>query len=136
LQVLYRIPERRRLISTPAEAKPPPEIRPFIEAMQRVIPNYNDLFSPDAIERYFREVYWQKGEKRLDQITFRGGDGPSEKMSVLESFLVGRDVLDFPYRTVGESFRLIESGMHPVRAPNTLNRRMQPRHRRDQCHTS
>jgi CRISPR-associated endonuclease/helicase Cas3 len=101
-------------VFTPAEAKPPPEIRSFIEAMQRVIAHHDDLFSPDAIQRYFQEVYWQKGEKRLDQITVRGGDGPSEKMSVLESFLVGRDLLDFPYRAVGEGFRLIDSGMEPV----------------------
>src|SRR5262249_39926283 len=80
-------------VFTPAEAKPPPEIRPFIEAMQRVIPHHDNLFSPEAIERYFNEVYWQKGEKRLDQITVRGADGSTEKMSVLESFLIGKDFL-------------------------------------------
>jgi CRISPR-associated endonuclease/helicase Cas3 len=93
----------------PAEAKPPPEIRPFIEAMQRVIPLHDDLFSPDA-----NEVYWQKGEQRLDQITVRDVDGTTERISVLEAFLVGRDVLDFPYRAVAEDFRLIESGMEAV----------------------
>ena len=35
-------------------------------------------------------------------------------MSVLQAFLIGRDVLDFPYRTVAQGFRLIESGMEPV----------------------
>ena len=98
----------------PAEAKPPWEIRPFIEALQRVIPHHHDLFSPEAIQRYFNEVYWQKGEKRLDQITVRGVDGSSEKISVLEAFLIGGDVLDFPYRAVAEGFRFIESGMEPV----------------------
>jgi CRISPR-associated endonuclease/helicase Cas3 len=101
-------------VFAPTEAKPPPEIRPFIEAMQRVIPHHADLFSPDAIQRYFNEVYWQKGEKRLDQITVRGADGTTDKISVLEAFLVGRDVLDFPYRAVAQGFRLIESGMAPV----------------------
>jgi CRISPR-associated endonuclease/helicase Cas3 len=28
--------------------------------------------------------------------------------------LIGRDVLDFPYRTVAQGFRVIESGMEPV----------------------
>ena len=55
-------------VFTPAEAKPPPEIRPFIEAMQRVTPHHDDLFSPESIHRYFNEVYWQRGEKRLAQI--------------------------------------------------------------------
>jgi CRISPR-associated endonuclease/helicase Cas3 len=101
-------------VFTPAEAKPPWEIRPFIEALQRVIPHHHELFLPEAIQRYFNEVYWQKGEKRLDQITVRGVDGSSEKISVLEAFLIGGDVLDFPYRAVAEGFRLIESGMEPV----------------------
>jgi CRISPR-associated endonuclease/helicase Cas3 len=87
-------------VFTPAEAKPPPEIRPFIEAVQRVIPRHDDLFSPEAIQSYFNEVYWQRGEKRLDQIAVRGADGATEKMSVLDAFLVGRDTLDFPYRAV------------------------------------
>ena len=101
-------------VFTPTEAKPPPEIKPFIEAMQRVVPHHDDLLSPEAIERYFNEVYWQRGESRLDQITVRGADGSSEKIEVLKAFLVGRDVLDFPYRAVAEGFRLIESGMEPV----------------------
>jgi CRISPR-associated endonuclease/helicase Cas3 len=101
-------------VFAPAEAKPPSEIRPFIEAMQRVIPHHDDLFSPDAIQRYFNEVYWQKGEKRLDQTIVRAADGTTDKTSVLEAFLVGRDALDFPYRAVAQGFRLIESGMAPV----------------------
>jgi CRISPR-associated endonuclease/helicase Cas3 len=101
-------------VFTPAEAKPPPEIRPFIEAMQRVIPHHDDLFSPEAIHRYFNEVYWQRGEKYLDRINVTGADGVTDKMSVLDAFIVGSDTLDFPYRAVAEGFRLIESGMEPV----------------------
>lgn len=107
------IPESIVTVFAPAEAKPPPEIKPFIEAMQRVIPYHDDLFSPAAIRRYFSEVYWQRGEKRLDQITARKADGSTEKISVLDAFLFGSE-LDFPYRTVAEGFRLIESGMEPV----------------------
>jgi len=101
-------------VFTPAEAKPPPEFRPFIEAMQRVIPHHDDLFSPEAIHRYFGEVYWQRGEKRLDQITVRSTDGATEKLSVLDAFAVGKDTLDFPYRAIGEGFHLVENGMDPV----------------------
>ena len=74
----------------------------------------DDLFSQPAIEDYFNEVYWQRGDARLDQITVRKSDGASVKISVLDAFLLGRDTLDFPYRTVAEGFRLIESGMEPV----------------------
>jgi CRISPR-associated endonuclease/helicase Cas3 len=72
-------------VFTPVEGKPPPEIRPFIEATQRVIPYHDDLLSPEAVQRYFNEVYWQRGEKHLDQITVRGLDGATEKMSVLDA---------------------------------------------------
>jgi CRISPR-associated endonuclease/helicase Cas3 len=82
--------------------------------MQRVIPHYDDLFSPEAIHRYFNEVYWQRGEEHLDRITVSGADGVTDKMSVLDAFIVGSDTLDFPYRAVAEGFRLIESGMEPV----------------------
>jgi CRISPR-associated endonuclease/helicase Cas3 len=101
----------------PAEAKAPPEIRPFIKAMQRVIPHHDDLLSPEAILRYFNEVYWQKGEKLLDQIRVNGADGTRQTMSVLDAFLIGRDILDFPYRTISEGFHLIESDMEPVIVP-------------------
>lgn len=100
-------------VFTPAEAKPPPEIRPFISAMERVIPHHDDLFSPAAIQRYFQEVYWQKGDG-LDRIMVRNADGSQERMAVLDAFFCGRDTLDFPYRQVAEGFRLIESGMEPV----------------------
>jgi len=102
----------------PAEANPPKEMLPFVEAMQRVIPRHkDDLFSPDAIQDYFNEVYWQKGPKQLDRITVRNGAGMPENIEVLEAFLVGRSGLDFPYRSVAEGFRLIESGMEPVIIP-------------------
>jgi CRISPR-associated endonuclease/helicase Cas3 len=105
-------------IFAPAEAKPPPEIKLFAEAVGRVIPHHDrdDLFSPAAIQRYFSEVYWQRGDARLDQINVRKTDGSSGKMSVLGAFLYGSE-LDFPYRTVAEGFRLIESGMAPVIIP-------------------
>jgi CRISPR-associated endonuclease/helicase Cas3 len=103
-------------VFTPAEAKPPPELRPIVEAMKRVIPYGGDLLSPDAVRRYFNEVYWQRGQQGLDQITVRRADGTAEKMSVLDGFLIGKD-LDFPYRAVGEGFRFIESGMEPVIIP-------------------
>jgi len=100
-------------VFAPADAKPPPEIKPLIDAMARIIPYEDDLFAPKAIERYFREVYWQRGDARLDRISVRKADGPAETMSVLGAFLLGKEP-DFAYRTVAEGFRLIESGMAPV----------------------
>jgi CRISPR-associated endonuclease/helicase Cas3 len=86
----------------PADAKPQSEIAAFAVAMHRVADKHgDDLFSQAAIMAYFEEVYWQRGEA-LD------------KHKIVEGFRVSRGEPSFPYRTVAEKFRLIESGMEPV----------------------
>ena len=96
----------------PAEAKPPAEIKRAAEAMARIIPRYDDLFAPDAIEAFFREVYWQKGDG-LDRTRMETLDGYAEQ-AVLDQFKIGSHTTDFAYRNVGEHFRLIHDGMAPV----------------------
>ncbi len=85
----------------PADAKTPSEIAGFAAATRRTIAHHSDLLTPTAIERYFQEVYWQKGEE-LD------------RDKVVECFKISAGATDFPYRSVSEKFRLIESGMAPV----------------------
>ena len=90
-------------IFKPAHAKPPTEIKGLIGDTLRILGEHRgDLFSPQAIEAYFREVYWRIGDQGLD------------KYDVMEKFLVETSGTDFAYRTVAEQFRLIESGMEPV----------------------
>lgn len=96
----------------PTEAKPPIEIRRAAEAMARIAPHHEDLFAPDAIEAFFREVYWQKGEG-LDRTRLQTRDGHAEQ-AVLNQFKIGSGTTDFAYRNVGEHFRLIHDGMAPV----------------------
>lgn len=97
----------------PTEAKPPDEIAAFAKAMGRVAPKHPDLFSKAAIELYFNEVYWQKGDG-LDCIQVKNLDGQTVPGSVLSSFAVSAGTTNFSYRTVGEAFRLIKDGMEPV----------------------
>ncbi|QGM98096.1 CRISPR-associated helicase/endonuclease Cas3 [Methylocystis parvus] len=82
---------------------PPREIRQFAEDMKRV--RRDDLLSPEAIREYFAEVYWRKGEKQLD------------KFEVMDAWLLPLDKPNFNYRSIGRSFRMIESGMTPVIIP-------------------
>jgi CRISPR-associated endonuclease/helicase Cas3 len=89
-------------IFKPAKARPPAEIKGLIGDMLRILGEHrSDLFSPQTIEAYFREVYWRKSEDGLD------------KYAVMKKFIVGSRT-DFAYRSVAERFRLIESGMEPV----------------------
>jgi CRISPR-associated endonuclease/helicase Cas3 len=95
----------------PTEARPPAEIKAFAEAMHRVAAQHADLFSPQAITAYFEEVYWVRGPKGLD------------KHDVAGAFQITNLDLMFSYRTIGENFRLIESGMEPVIIPADDNAR-------------
>lgn len=98
----------------PAEFKPPREIAQLAGDFARMADKHDDLLSPSAIREYFGEVYWRKGSA-LDVIHERDHDGVVRQRSVLGAFKVDRTSgADFAYRTVGENFRLIESGMAPV----------------------
>lgn len=87
----------------PPDYRPPVEIRGLIGDMQRIIGAHdNDLTSLAAVEDYFGEVYWRMGE---------GMDGKN----ILGRFLLSsRTGCHFDYRSVGQDFRLIESGLAPV----------------------
>lgn len=101
------------IVFRPHEAKPPHEIAGFAAALSRIVPSHPDLFSQAAIETYFREVYWQRGDG-LDRIQVKNLNGESVPGSVQKSFAVSGGATDFSYRTVGEAFRLIKDGMEPV----------------------
>ncbi len=88
-----------------AEHRTPREIQALVNAMRSTRESHADLFSPEAMRRYFREVYWARGPKELD------------RHDVLGAFKISGGQLSFAYRTVGERFRLIESGMEPVIVP-------------------
>jgi CRISPR-associated endonuclease/helicase Cas3 len=88
-------------VFTTPDYAPPPEIRSLIGDMERSSKAHEDLMSLDAIEAYFGEVYWRMGD-RLDA------------KEILAKFTVNSAGTDFAYRTVGETFRMIESGLEPV----------------------
>jgi CRISPR-associated endonuclease/helicase Cas3 len=88
-----------------ADHNPPHELHALAEDMRRVAGKHADIFSPAAIKDYFGEVYWRKGEERLD------------KFGALKAFGMSDGKIDFSYRTLGENFKLIESGMEPVIVP-------------------
>ena len=82
------------------EHQSPPELRQLAGDMERIIGRHNDLLSPEAMEDYFQEVYWRKGEGLGDE--------------VLQKFKADRNGTSFSFREVGETFRLIQSGLEPV----------------------
>ena len=86
---------------------PPREIRSLIGDMSRMMAAHgDDLSSLDAIQAYFREVYWRLDAKGLDAKNILGCFPP-----------LTRSGPDFSYRTAAERFRMIESGLAPVIIP-------------------
>ncbi|YBV94245.1 CRISPR-associated helicase Cas3' (plasmid) [Phyllobacteriaceae bacterium JZ32] len=86
---------------------PPNEIKGLIRDMERMGADKVDLQSPEAIEAYFREVYWR----------LRVGRDGLDAKDILGDFKLSRNPkygTDFAFRTVAEKFRMIESGMEPV----------------------
>jgi CRISPR-associated endonuclease/helicase Cas3 len=85
----------------------PSEIEGLIGDFGRVKDKHGDLFSPAAIQNYFEEVFWRMGD-RLDG------------KEILTEFKIDRTGTYFQYRTVGEKFRMIESGLLPVIVPGDV----------------
>lgn len=81
----------------------PREIKGLIGDFMRIKDKHGDLFSPAAMEDYFGEVFWRLGEG-LDR----------EKVIASFSADLRLCTTNFAYRTIGEKFRMIESGLLPV----------------------
>ena len=95
-------------VFTPSDGegrKPPAEVTQFADAARSVMRHHDDPMSLDAINAYFRELYWNKGDDALDA------------KGILRLFRERRTSLDFPFETVAREFRLIETTMVPVIVP-------------------
>ncbi len=88
---------------------PPPELKQFAQAMRLTLNHHaQDPLSLEAIEAYFKELYWQKGDEVIDANGIIGliKDGGIDGM---------------PFETVAERFRLIDNMQYPIIAPFKMN---------------
>ena len=86
--------------------KPPPEVGQFADAARGVMRSHSDdPMSLDAINVYFRKLYWFKGDEALDA------------MDILRLLRERGRSLDFPFETIAREFRLIETVLAPVIVP-------------------
>lgn len=84
---------------------PPPELKQFAQVTREVLRSHgNDPLSLDAIEAYFRLLYWQQGHDALD------------KHDLLGLFERGR-LEGLPFDTVAQQFRMIENTQQAVIIP-------------------
>jgi CRISPR-associated endonuclease/helicase Cas3 len=84
---------------------PPPELRQYAQAAREVLRGLEgDPLSPEAINRYFSLLYWQKGSEQLDKPNLMGQLKSSRPDSL-------------PMETLAAKFRMIDSVQMPVIVP-------------------
>lgn len=84
---------------------PPPELKQYAQAAREVLRSFeDDPLCPQAIERYFSLLYWQKGSKALDMPDLLGQLASSRLDSL-------------PMETLASKFRMIDSVQMPVIVP-------------------
>lgn len=94
-----------------AEKAPPAgELRRAAEEGQVVLRAFADPLSPEAVTAYFEALYWRVGPEALDKRTDRVA-------GIFAALQAGANTLDFPFRTVSQEFRMIESVCEPVIIP-------------------
>lgn len=82
----------------------PAEVKALAHTMRNVAARHEDLLSPAAIRDWFEDVYWKAGPGRLGQ-------------PMVNQMVLGRDSTDFPFRSMAEAFRMIDTTMVPVIIP-------------------
>ncbi len=107
--------EGRVVVFEPAEAKVPHALEQFWQATRVVLRHHaGDLLAPEAITAYFQTLYGQRetgNPAALDATLIEDQPG------VLPA--LARHAKDdaFPFRDIGETFRLIDQEMPPVLVP-------------------
>lgn len=97
---LYDVDESIVTVFRSEEYPSPPELNQLAGDMRRIVARHTNLLSPEAMKDYFQEVYWRKGEGLGDD--------------VLQKFKVNKNRTSFSFQKVGETFRLIQSGLESV----------------------
>jgi CRISPR-associated endonuclease/helicase Cas3 len=92
------------VVFMPDNGAVPRVFRQAAAAAESVLRRFADPFSPEAIEDYFRQVFWLAG----DRLDIKG---------ILRDFESDWVRGNFPFRTVAQKFRLIESEMLTLIVP-------------------
>jgi CRISPR-associated endonuclease/helicase Cas3 len=101
----------RVVVFEPDEAKPPAALKAFWQAARPVLRRHDDPLTLDAVQHFFRELYWQKGDAAFD--TARVDGRPGILPAIAERAPDGR----FPFAAIAAAFRMIDDIMEPVVVP-------------------
>ncbi|MGE3282053.1 MAG: CRISPR-associated endonuclease Cas3'' [Alphaproteobacteria bacterium] len=105
----------RTVVFEPAEAKPPREIEGFWQAARQVLRDHDDPLALDSVYAYFRELYWQKDDKK--QKAFDAAILEQRPWPILSAIGERARDCDFPFASIATAFRMIDDIMEPVVVP-------------------
>jgi CRISPR-associated endonuclease/helicase Cas3 len=91
-------------IFLPKGGLPPSYLRQASEIAEEVIRHYKDPLDLKAVEEYFRNLYWLKGDK-LDEY------------QILADLSEGIRSGDYPFRRIEEKFKIIKDEMESIIVP-------------------
>ncbi len=100
-----RVEDSLVVVFEPSDHKPLPALNRQADAGRSVLRRFDDPLGPPAIEDYFHELYWVRGEKALDE------------KRILDLIAERTGNFDFPFETIAGLFRLIDETMLPVIVP-------------------
>lgn len=96
----------RVYVFVPESGLPASDLRQQSQTAEIVIRNYKDFLSLEAVEQYFENLYWIKGEKRLDAegilLDLRTGVAKNGNI---------------PFKTLAQKFKLIKQEMESLIIP-------------------
>ena len=112
-----KLPVGRTVLFEAADHKLPPVFRQPVDAMKEALRHHGeDPLGLEAVQQYFRTLYWAKGEDALDAAKLDGERYPIIA-AVKESFDARSLKIDTPFASIAAAFHIIEDTMDPVIVP-------------------
>ncbi|MBI2094695.1 MAG: CRISPR-associated helicase Cas3' [Candidatus Omnitrophica bacterium] len=100
-----RLDKGEVFVFMPQEGLPRGHFRQAAQTAESISRRHQDILSLKAVEEYFRELYWIKGEKDLDAY------------GILPALTEDAARGNLPFREVAEKFKIIKDGMVSVIIP-------------------
>lgn len=104
----------RTVVFEAAGRRMPPAIEAFYTAAREVLrKDHEDVLGLEAIEEFYKQLYWRHGFEALDRARLPDG----ETLAIVPALREGVRKLNFPFKTVGQAFSMIDDVMAPVIVP-------------------
>ncbi len=103
-----KLPMGKVYVFYPEKDLPVGYLRQGVEETNTVMRKYDDLLSTEAVNEYFRNLYWRNQDK-LD------------KERILDKLVEGVASLNFPFREIAENFKIIDKDMESIIIPYSDN---------------